>query len=122
MAATRTSNAFRTRISKVVLRLCADAVRDNRGCGWLEELCAKRSKQSPRTLASLTKIELGASEIKVMKAVSIHKYGGPEVLQYEDAPRPQFGSGAVLIRVHAAGVNPADWKVREGHLKQLAIR
>jgi NADPH:quinone reductase-like Zn-dependent oxidoreductase len=67
---------------------------------------------------SLTKIEFGASEMKVMKAVRIHKYGGPEVLQYEDAPRPQLGSGEVLIRVHAAGVNPADWKVREGHLKQ----
>jgi NADPH:quinone reductase-like Zn-dependent oxidoreductase len=54
-----------------------------------------------------------------MKAVRIHNYGGPEVLRYEDAPRPQVGQGEVLVRVHAAGVNPADWKVREGHLKQL---
>jgi NADPH:quinone reductase-like Zn-dependent oxidoreductase len=54
-----------------------------------------------------------------MKAVRIHNYGGLEVLRYEDAPRPQLEDGEVLIRVHAAGVNPADWKVREGHLKQF---
>jgi len=52
-----------------------------------------------------------------MKAVRIHEYGGPEVLRYEEAPRPQAGSGEVLIRVHAAGVNPVDWKVRAGYAK-----
>ncbi|MCL5966961.1 MAG: NADP-dependent oxidoreductase [Deltaproteobacteria bacterium] len=53
-----------------------------------------------------------------MKSVRIHTYGGPEVLVYEDAPRPTPGTGEVLIRVHAAGVNPVDWKVREGYVKQ----
>jgi NADPH:quinone reductase-like Zn-dependent oxidoreductase len=53
-----------------------------------------------------------------MKAVRMHAYGGPEVLKYEDAPRPKAGPGEVLIRVHAAGVNPVDWKIREGYLKQ----
>jgi NADPH:quinone reductase-like Zn-dependent oxidoreductase len=56
---------------------------------------------------------------ETMKALRIHKYGGPEVLQYEDAPRPKPQSGEVLIRVHAAGVNPIDWQVREGHLKHV---
>src|SRR6476469_4474609 len=56
---------------------------------------------------------------KTMKAIQIHNYGGPEVLQYEDAPRPQPQAGEVLIRVHAAGVNPIDWKVREGHMKDF---
>src|SRR6476646_4461696 len=56
---------------------------------------------------------------QTMKAIRIHKYGGPEVLQYEDAPRPKPQAGEVLIRVHAAGVNPIDWKVREGHMKDL---
>jgi NADPH:quinone reductase-like Zn-dependent oxidoreductase len=54
-----------------------------------------------------------------MKAVRIHNYGGPEVLQYEDAPRPKPQADEVLIRVHAAGVNPIDWKVREGHMKDF---
>ena len=54
-----------------------------------------------------------------MKAVRIHKYGGPEVLKYEDAPRPKPEKGEVLIRVHAASVNPIDWRVREGHMKEL---
>jgi NADPH:quinone reductase-like Zn-dependent oxidoreductase len=54
-----------------------------------------------------------------MKAIRIHRYGGPEVLQYEDAPRPQPQTGEVLIRVHAAGVNPIDWKIREGHMKDF---
>lgn len=53
-----------------------------------------------------------------MKAVRIHEYGGPEVLHYEDAPRPEPGPGEVLIRVHAAGVNPIDWKVRAGFAKE----
>ncbi len=53
-----------------------------------------------------------------MKAVRIHNYGGPEVLLYEDAPRPKPVKGEVLVRVHAAGVNPVDWKVREGYAKE----
>jgi NADPH:quinone reductase-like Zn-dependent oxidoreductase len=52
-----------------------------------------------------------------MKAVRIHEYGGPEVLRYEDASRPEAGPGEILIRVHAAGVNPVDWKVRAGFMK-----
>src|ERR1700675_2976582 len=56
---------------------------------------------------------------QTMKAIRIHNYGGPEVLQYEDAPRPEPQAGEVLVRVHAAGVNPIDWKVREGHMKDF---
>jgi NADPH:quinone reductase-like Zn-dependent oxidoreductase len=54
-----------------------------------------------------------------MKTVRIHNYGGPEVLQYEDAPRPYPKAGEVLIRVHAVGVNPLDWKVRAGRMKDF---
>ena len=57
--------------------------------------------------------------MKTMKAVSIYKYGGPDVLVYEDAPRPHPGEGETLIRVHAAGINPVDWKIREGHLREM---
>jgi NADPH:quinone reductase-like Zn-dependent oxidoreductase len=57
--------------------------------------------------------------MKTMKAVCIYSYGGPDVLVYEDAPRPHPGDGEVLVRVHAAGINPVDWKIREGHLKEM---
>jgi NADPH:quinone reductase-like Zn-dependent oxidoreductase len=56
---------------------------------------------------------------QTMKAVRIHNYGGPEVLNYEDAPRPEPGEGEVLIRVHATSVNPIDWKVRAGYMKDF---
>lgn len=52
-----------------------------------------------------------------MKAVRIHAYGGPEVLVGEEAPRPEPAEDEALIRVDAVGVNPIDWKVREGHAK-----
>jgi NADPH:quinone reductase-like Zn-dependent oxidoreductase len=57
--------------------------------------------------------------MKTMKAVCIYSYGGPSVLKYEDAPRPHPIEGEVLVRVHAAGINPVDWKIREGHLKEM---
>jgi NADPH:quinone reductase-like Zn-dependent oxidoreductase len=56
--------------------------------------------------------------METMKAVRMHSYGGPEVLVYEDAPRPELRDDDLLIRVHAAGVNPVDWKIREGYLQQ----
>jgi NADPH:quinone reductase-like Zn-dependent oxidoreductase len=58
---------------------------------------------------------------ETMKAVRIHKFGGPEVLQFEDVPRPEPGTHQVLVRVHAAGVNPVDWKIREGKLGKIPL-
>jgi len=52
-----------------------------------------------------------------MKAIRIHRYGGLEVLSYEEAPKPEPGRGELLVRVHAASVNPIDWKIRSGHYK-----
>ena len=54
-----------------------------------------------------------------MQAVRMHEYGGPEVLKLEDAPRPDPGEGEVLVRVHGAGINPVDWKVRAGLARQM---
>lgn len=49
-----------------------------------------------------------------MKAAYFMKHGGPEVMQYGDVPDPVAGPGKVLVDVHAASVNGADWKVRAG--------
>ncbi len=54
---------------------------------------------------------------ETMKAVRYHDYGGPEVLVLEHVPCPQPQADQVLVRVLAAGVNPADWKRRAGLYK-----
>lgn len=52
-----------------------------------------------------------------MKAVLCEQYGGPEVLQMaDDLPVPRVGPNGVLVEVHAASVNPVDWKLRRGLL------
>ena len=59
-----------------------------------------------------------------MKAILMNDYGGPEVLQYGDTPDPAAGPGEIVVDIHAASLNPADWKVREGYNKsnvQLAF-
>jgi NADPH:quinone reductase-like Zn-dependent oxidoreductase len=53
-----------------------------------------------------------------MKAVRLHEYGGPEVLRYEDAPRPEPAEGEALVRIYASGVNPVDWMARAGMLQK----
>jgi NADPH:quinone reductase-like Zn-dependent oxidoreductase len=54
------------------------------------------------------------SATSTMKAIVIHEYGGPEVLKYEDALRPEPKADQILIRVIAAGVNPVDGMIRSG--------
>src|SRR6476620_1069253 len=79
--------------------------------GTIEAIIKHTGATSEKKSASATS--------QTMKAIRIHSYGGPEVLRYEDAPRPEPQAGEVLVRVHAAGVNPIDWKVREGHMKDF---
>ena len=52
-----------------------------------------------------------------MKAVVLHEYGSPDKLKYEDAPDPEPGEEQVLVRVAAASINPIDWKMRSGAVK-----
>lgn len=52
-----------------------------------------------------------------MKAAAINAYGGPEVLKIIDVETPKPGPGEVLVEVRAASVNPVDWKMRQGLLK-----
>ncbi len=49
-----------------------------------------------------------------MQAVQMDTFGGPEVLVLRDAPNPLAGPGEIVVDIHAASINPADWKVREG--------
>lgn len=55
-----------------------------------------------------------------MKAAQIKNYGGSEVVKINNAPKPSVSRGRLLIEVHASGVNPVDWKIREGYMKQMA--
>jgi len=54
----------------------------------------------------------------LMRAVRLHEYGPPSVLAVDTIERPEPKAGEVLIRVRFAGVNPIDWKLRAGYLKQ----
>ena len=54
-----------------------------------------------------------------MKAVVITDYGTNDVLRTAELPIPQPGPTEVLVRIHATGLNPVDFKIREGHLKEL---
>ncbi len=54
-----------------------------------------------------------------MKAIAIRGYGSADVLQYEDLPTPKIKSDQLLVKVHAASVNPVDWKIRQGMLQLI---
>lgn len=54
-----------------------------------------------------------------MRAISQDAYGGPQVLKVIEVDRPTPGPGEVLVRVRAAGVNPADWKIRSGQVMKF---
>ncbi|MFI8930329.1 NADP-dependent oxidoreductase [Streptomyces sp. NPDC053474] len=54
-----------------------------------------------------------------MKRVSFAAFGGPDVLRLEDAEEPHAGPGQIRVAVRAAGVNPVDWRIREGQFQQV---
>lgn len=53
-----------------------------------------------------------------MKAVLLEQYGRPEKLRYADADLPAYGDNEVLVRVHATSINPIDYKLRSGAVRQ----
>ena len=53
-----------------------------------------------------------------MRAVFQSSFGGPDVLEVGEQPEPLLGPDTITVRVRAAGVNPVDWKIREGYLQQ----
>ena len=56
-----------------------------------------------------------------IRSIRIHSTGGPETVFLDSVPPPEPAPGEVLVRVHAAGVNPLDWKIREGLMGQLPM-
>ncbi|RYI98547.1 MAG: NADP-dependent oxidoreductase, partial [Actinomycetales bacterium] len=54
-----------------------------------------------------------------MKAVTYAAFGGPEVLTISDVPEPHVGPDTLVVRVKAVGLNPVDYKIREGYLEGL---
>jgi NADPH:quinone reductase-like Zn-dependent oxidoreductase len=57
--------------------------------------------------------------MKAIKAARIHNYGGWKAVRVEEVLLPKLRTGELLVRVHAAGVNPIDWKIRTGYLQQM---
>src|SRR5437660_1627778 len=60
------------------------------------------------TLGHLASPDARSDETPMMKAIVAHEYGGPEVLKFEEVPRPEPKENEALVRVIASGVNPAD--------------
>lgn len=67
-------------------------------------------------LAALPGAALAQADKPMMKAIVLREYGGPELLKFEDAPRPEPRENELLVRVIACGVNPADPLVISGRL------
>ena len=65
---------------------------------------------------TITAIAAAQATNAMMKAVVVHEFGGPEVMKYEDVPRPEPKEDEILVRVMAAAVNPVDSYVRQGML------
>ena len=55
-----------------------------------------------------------------MKALTINQFGGPEQLRIQEVGIPVTGPGEILVRIHAAGVNPVDYKIRNGSIKFIS--
>ena len=56
-----------------------------------------------------------------MKAILINEYGNESVLNYTDVERPEVKENEVLVKVHVAAVNPADWKIRFGDGRRSGV-
>ncbi|VXB53183.1 NADPH:quinone reductase (fragment) [Bacillus sp. 349Y] len=54
-----------------------------------------------------------------MKAIVINQYGSKDVLEEKEVDKPSIGDDQVLVENHATSINPIDWKLREGYLKQM---
>src|SRR5579862_5990703 len=85
------------------------------------ETLGRRGKRE--NVTSKGETEMATTEHAVVpgliKAVRIAKYGDSDQLKYEEVSLARLGSNHVLAKVRYAGVNPVDWKIREGYMKQV---
>src|SRR5262245_29420172 len=70
-------------------------------------------------LSGATKREIKRRKQESVKAIRVKEVGGPEVLQLEEVQTPQPGPGEVVVRIHAAGVNPVETYIRAGTYARL---
>jgi NADPH:quinone reductase-like Zn-dependent oxidoreductase len=54
-----------------------------------------------------------------MKSAQFKRYGGSDVIEINQTPMPTLNAGNVLVEIKAAGINPIDWKIREGYMQQM---
>src|SRR5262245_22340670 len=83
-------------------------LRNQLGAAWRDLVVSWPSGNWPVSLIS----EKMGRMTMTMRAISVQRAGGPEVLTEVEVPRPEPGPVEILVRVHAAGVNPTDWKSR----------
>jgi NADPH:quinone reductase-like Zn-dependent oxidoreductase len=93
------------RSENMFLRIAAPAMRERK----------EGSEMTAESFGATRANSAGKGTMSTMKAIRIHRRGGPEVLVYEDAPIPALQPGDALVRVHAAGISPAEftWRLYE---------
>src|SRR5690606_19719820 len=74
----------------------------------LHQNCGRASLKS-----ALTDPDRSVTEVLLMRAIVVERFGGPEGLELKEVPRPEPGPGELLVRVMAAGTNPVDAKLRQ---------
>src|SRR5882762_5851640 len=72
-------------------------------------------------MSAVFAIATAQTNAPTMKAVVANEFGGPEVLKYQDAPKPEPKNDEILVRVIAAAVNPVDTYVRQGKFGKRAL-
>jgi NADPH2:quinone reductase len=83
------------------------------------ELRKNWSDHSPLSAAHSVANSDEQSKQKLMKAIRVKEFGGPEVLRLEEVATPKPGPGEVLVRIHAVGVNPVETYIRAGKYARL---
>ena len=56
---------------------------------------------------------------KIVKAIQLKKYGSSDVVEVKEIGVPSSSSGKILVNIKVSGINPVDWKIREGYMQQV---